>query len=147
MTRPAPAAVAECLRQIETGSFSSTNLTNAGFSEGASLVGKSFGIEVSGPVQQGWVQAPLRLGVNIGPSSGTNLRPGCKLTLPAKGSAAASFGVLASQAAQASGFSVDSRGRGSFIFQKGTLRILMNTKRITGNGVNAVETRIREVQS
>lgn len=147
MARPAPAAVTECLRQIETGSFSAANLTNAGFRTGNVILNNAFIADVTGPVKQGLAMRPLSVGVNIGPNDAVNFQPGCKFNLPTKGNAAAAFGAFASSAATSSGYTVTSRGAGSYFFEKGGQKLLMTTTRTIGNGVSTLTAQIRRAKS
>jgi len=147
MARPAPAAIGECLRQVETGAFSEANLLAAGFNKGSSFGAGAYNLAVSGPVKQGFSERPLMFGVNIGPSTAVNFQPGCRMNLPSQGGASLAIARAASQAAAANGYTLNTRRGGVFIFQKGALSVRMTVTRTVGNGVNALSAMVRQSNS
>lgn len=143
MAAPAPVVVGECLRLIETGSFSPDNLLNAGFGKGSVFGAGAYNIAVSGPVKQGFAERPLTLGVNIGPNTAVNFQPGCRIILPSQGNAALPFAVAASKAARANRYAFKAGGRRSFTFTKSGQSIRMTIVRKIMSGTSFVEAMIR----
>lgn len=144
MTAPATAAFAECLRQIETGSFSEAALLDAGFQKGSFLGAGAYSITVSDPVRQGpLVERAMTFGVNIGPASSVNFGPGCKVMLPNQGDADIPFIAAAMSAATQSGYTTTAVGRGSLTVEKNGMKITTTIQRTIGNGVNAVDGFVR----
>lgn len=146
MLAPATAAFGECIRQIETGSFSEAALLNAGFQKGSVFGAGAYFITVSEPVKQGMFEREMTFGVNIGPASSVNFGPGCKLMLPNRGDADIPLLAAGMSAAAANGYTATVGGRGSLTMQKGSVKILTTVQRTIGNGVDSVGGFIRATQ-
>ncbi len=138
MLLPATVAFGECLRQIETGSYSEAALLNAGFQKGSILGAGAYYITVADPVKQGLFERDMIFGLNIGPASSVNFGPGCKLMLPNRGEADIPLLAAGMSAASANGYTSTVNGRGSLTVQKGNVKILTTVQRTIGNGVDTV---------
>lgn len=138
MLAPATVAMAECFRQVETGSFSEAALLNAGFQKGSFLGAGAYYVTVTDKIKQGLFERELTFGINIGAAASVNFGSGCKLMLPNQGDADIPLIAAGISAAATNGYTTTINRRGSLTVQKGDAKILTTVQRTIGSGVDAV---------